>query len=310
MNLAIAEAADESVQKLTNRIRRHIEARFAATPVDVSPFPHLIIQNFFPADVFVNILAYNPFLANQGREWASRVTSAEVTSRTPYHARKQINFHANDPFDAPPENRAFWEALSGTFLNDDWFERLVFSKYPAFFEIRFGDLMQDADCFKLFRKEVFLQRHEPGYYIGPHTDVPTRVFTCIFSFADRPGFEEYGTELCVHKDRLVRCWGNDHYGPEEFLVRKVAPYSPNNFLLFFKTRQSFHSVKAITDEVPNQRYGMQFQFYEQKDGLFRDLSDPDLMKIRRTNTAAASPNFLDLGRRAARKVARGVLGTD
>jgi hypothetical protein len=52
---------------------------------------------------------------------------------------------------------------------------------------------------------------------------------------------------------------------------------------------------------------MQFQLYEQKDGLFRDLSDPDLMKIRRPNTAAGAGTLLDLGRRAARKVTRGVL---
>jgi hypothetical protein len=308
MNLAMVETAAESGPGLADRIRRHIEGRFATSSIETSPFPHMIIEDFFPADVYANILAYNPFRANQGREWASRVASAEVTSRTPYHARKHINFHVNDQFEAPPRQREFWTALSGIFLQDEWFERLVFDKYPAFFEIRFGDLMQDEDCFRLFRKEVFLQRHEPGYYIGPHTDVPTRVFTCIFSFADRSGFEEYGTELCVHKDRLVRCWGNDHYGPEDFIVRKVAPYRPNNFLLFFKTRHSFHAVKAITEAVPNQRYGMQFQLYEQKDGLFRDLSDPDLMKIRRTNTAAGAGALLDLGRRAARKVTRGVLG--
>jgi hypothetical protein len=291
-----------------DRIRRHIEARFASESVTVSPFPHMVIEDFFPADVFDRILAYNPFRANQGREWQGRAASAEVTSRTPYHARKQINFHAGDPFDAPPEQQAFWTVLSDTFLKDEWFERLVYSRYADYFEIRFGDLMQDEDCFRLFRKEVFLQRHEPGYYIGPHTDIPTRVFTCIFSFADRPGFEEYGTELCVPKDRLARCWGNDHYAPEDFIVRKIAPYRPNNFLLFFKTRHSFHAVKAITDDVPNQRYGMQFQFYEPSGGVFRDLSDPELMQVRRTNTAASSGTLIDLGRRAVRKVARSTLG--
>ena len=305
MNLAMVETAAADGQDLADRIRRHIEGRFAAHSIETSPFPHMIVEDFFPDDVYANILAYNPFRANEGQEWASRVSSVEVTSRTPYHARKHINFHAGDAFDAPPEQRDFWTTLSGIFLGDDWFERLVFNKYRAFFEIRFGDLVYDEDCFRLFRKEVFLQRHEPGYYIGPHTDVPTRVFTCIFSFADRPGFEEYGTELCVHKDRLVRCWGNDHYGPEDFIVRKVAPYRPNNFLLFFKTRHSFHAVKAITESVPNQRYGMQFQLYEQKDGLFRDLSDPDLMKIRRTHAATGAGGLLDLGRRAARKVLRG-----
>jgi hypothetical protein len=115
--------------------------------------------------------------------------------------------------------------------------------------------------------------------------VGTRVFTCIFSFAEREGFEEYGTELLAHKDKLVRCWGNDHYKPDDFVVKKIAPYKPNNFLLFFKTRQSFHSVKAITNDVPNQRYGMQFQFYEPAGGVFKDLSVPDLMMIKQKRTS-------------------------
>ena len=116
-----------------------------------------------------------------------------------------------------------------------------------------------------------------GYFIGPHTDTPTRVFTCIFSFADRPGFEEFGTELCIPKNPRLRCWGNNHYSPDGFIVKKIAPYKPNNFLLFFKTRQSFHSVKEIDKPVPNKRYGMQFQFYEPPGGIFKDLSEPDLL---------------------------------
>ena len=110
---------------------------------------------------------------------------------------------------------------------------LILKKYPEYFQLRFGDISQDPDFLVMFRKELFLQRHEIGYHIGPHTDIPTRVFTCIFSFAERPGFERFGTELLAHKDRMVRCWGNDHYDMSDFVVRKVAEYKPNNFFLFF-----------------------------------------------------------------------------
>jgi len=73
---------------------------------------------------------------------------------------------------------------------------------------------------------------------------------------------------------------------EDFTVEKLAPYKPNNFLLFFKTRHSFHSVRDIGDDVPDQRYGMQFQFYEPDNGLFNDLSTPDLMHVRRPHKQA------------------------
>jgi hypothetical protein len=111
------------------------------------------------------------------------------------------------------------------------------------------------------------------------------VFTCIFSFAEKPGFEEFGTQLLTHRDPLARCWGDAHHGMDDFTVAGTAEYRPNNFLLFFKTRQSFHAVKTISADVPNSRYGMQFQCYEPRGGLFRDLSRPDLMEDRHFNWA-------------------------
>lgn len=260
-------------------LRKHIERKVATCALDMSPFPHMIIREFLPADVFAKVLEYNPFRANRGKEWLSVVESKNVTARTPYHARKQINFHTGQTFDAPPDQQFFWDTLKSCFLSDDWFPKLMMRTFPTYFELRFGDLTHDADFVSLFVRELFLQRHEPGYFLGPHTDIPTRVFTCIFSFAERPGYEQYGTELLVPKNRLTRCWGNDHYGPDDFVIKKIAPYTPNNFFLFFKTRQSFHSVRAISDDVPNQRYGMQFQFYEPVGGLLRDLSMPDIMRV-------------------------------
>ncbi|MDY6781167.1 MAG: 2OG-Fe(II) oxygenase [Cyanobacteriota bacterium] len=261
-------------------LRQHIELKFSEAQLEFYPFPHLIIENFFPDGVFQKILDYNLFQHNVGTEWFDKKQSAALKTGTPYEARKQINFHAKHELIANDQEKEFWEEIKECFLKDRWFENLVLNKYKDYFAIRFGELIETDNFFEKFQRQLFLQRHEPGYYIGPHTDVPTRVFTCIFSFADAPGFEEYGTQLCVHKDPMVRCWGNNHYSPDDFIVRKVAPYKPNNFLLFFKTRQSFHAVKTINERVPNQRYGMQFQLYEPPQGIFTDLSAPDLLTMK------------------------------
>lgn len=284
---------------MRDRLKGHIESRFAASSTDISPFPHMIVEDFWPADVYERLIAWNPFKNNSGVEWLSKKESSRVSSATPYFARKQINFHANQSFDAPPEQKAFWNDIKSVFLEDDWFPALVAAKFPELFRFRFGDLMDDPDVFSLFRRELFLQRHEPGYYIGPHTDIPTRVFTCIFSLAREEGWEQYGTELLSPKDRMDRCWGNDHYDYERFEVKKIAPYKPNNFLLFHKTRQSFHSVTSITPEVPDERYGMQFQFYEPHGGLFNDLSAPSLMHVIRTNGSEGGRSLI---KRVAKKL--------
>jgi len=288
-------------KNMREQLREHIESRISAAEPDSSPFPHMVIENFFPEEIYQKLIDFNPFHQNAGVEWMGKKASADVASATPYYARKQINFHAGQKFNAPEEQQAFWNDLKGIFLDDDWFPALVAKKFPEIFRYRFGDLMDEPDVFSLFRRELFLQRHEPGYYIGPHTDVPTRVFTCIFSLAREEGWEQYGTELLAPKDRLDRCWGNDHYSYDRFQVKKIAPYKPNNFLLFHKTRQSFHSVTSITDQVPDQRYGMQFQFYEPTNGLFNDLSAPQIMHIIRPSRGALGPSAL------AKKVAKKLL---
>jgi hypothetical protein len=283
---ARSAAADPGPAWTTASLRAHVERQFATAAVERLPFPHIVIPNFLPADVFDDALRFNLFLSNAGREWISKSDMADMRTPTPYDHRKQINFAA-DAFDASPSARAFWGMIRATFLDGDWFPKLVIDKYPDYFLIRFGEAMLRDDFLGRLRKELFLQRHDPDYFIGPHTDVPGRIFTCIFSFCDRPGFESFGTQLMRHQDPYVRCWGRNHYLPEGFEVVKTADYSPNNFLLFFKTRQSFHAVKTITADVPNQRYGMQFQLFEPPGGVFRDLSHPDLMEGRHKKDAAS-----------------------
>ncbi|HEX3463717.1 MAG TPA: hypothetical protein VHS78_06675 [Candidatus Elarobacter sp.] len=262
-------------------LRRHIERKLERAELNHSPFPHIVVPDLFPAELYADVLRFNPFATNPGSEWLPREQSDNVSTHTPYFARKQIDVAAGEPIGGAPGAAALWAVIRETFLAGDWFARLVAAKCDAYFRLRFGDLLDDEDFFSLMSTQLFLQRHEPGFELGAHTDLPTRIFTCIFSFADREGFEESGTQLLAHEDRLVRCWGTDHHVRDAFVVKKLVPYRPNGFLLFLKTRHSFHAVAKVDERVPNQRYGMQFQFHEPAGGVFRDLSEPELMQFPR-----------------------------
>lgn len=273
-------------------LRAHIAGRFEGRTAEPFPSPHLIIPDFFPRPVFEQILEHNPFGANRGREMISRDVMKKKLQDTPYDLRKQIDLE-RDEYHASPEGRTFWKTLSETLLGDDWFARLIYKSYPAFFDLRFGEAVLEPGFFGRLKKKIVVQRHDPGFHIGPHTDAPHRVFTCIFAFAERPGFEGYGTEFVRPRDPLVRCWGDLHHKREDFEVVKVANYAPNNFLVFFKTRHSFHSVKPLIAGIPNDRYGMQLAYYEPAGGVFRDLSRPDMMENR---TSKPIFRFTALGR--------------
>ena len=61
---------------------------------------------------------------------------------TPYDHRMQVNFHSGDTYEASAEEREFWEELSACFLDGDWFVELVRSKFPHYFDIRFGEFFR------------------------------------------------------------------------------------------------------------------------------------------------------------------------
>jgi len=252
-------------------IRRHIEGKLADAHVELYPFPHLIVEKFFPEPVFEDMIRLNLFKTNPGVDWISRDHIAKTGNTTPYDHRKQINFHGGGSLDCGEEAREFWRGIKETFLGDSWFPKLVYGLFPQYFAIRFGEAIFQENFWSKFKPELFLQRHEPNYYIGPHTDIASRVFTVIFSLAARNGFEEYGTQLLRHRDPYARSSGKVHHDFDNFEVVKTAEYKPNNFLLFFKTTHSFHAVKTILPDVPDQRYGMQYQFYEPQGGLFTEL---------------------------------------
>ncbi len=254
-----------------DQTRSWIARKLADTPLEHDPFPHLIIENFFPPAVYSTILQVNPFRASEGNEWISRPSASSLRSETPFWHRKQIALPPSiEGLDR--EIDRFWTEVAALMQGGDWFFERIREKCRAYLSYRYGPLAEDADFRSFFKIEHFLQRHDAGYFIGPHTDVPHRVATCIFSFADRDGYEEYGTQLCIPLDRLVRCSGRSHHKPDEFRVVKVAPYKPNNFLLFLKTPHSFHSVRSLPAEVPSGRFGMQFQIYQRQVEIFRDLT--------------------------------------
>lgn len=260
-------------------IRAHFESRFAGRTVERFPSPHLMVTDIWPSDVYENILRYNPFLTNKGKEWISSSEMKKRRQETPYDHRKQIDLE-KDAFQAAPDAKEFWRTVGEALVADDWFAKLMYRTFPMYFDLRFGELVNDAGFWTHLRHQLIVQRHDTGYRIGPHTDSPHRVFTCIFSFADKPGFDEYGTQFVRPRDPMVRCWGDLHHDDSGFEVATVAKYMPNSFVVFFKTRQSFHSVRLVDRELPNQRYGMQLGYYEPRNGLFRDLSRPDLMEDR------------------------------
>lgn len=249
--------------------------RILAAEEKLEPFPHCIIENAFHPDDYIKILEFNPFRLTDGVEWITQ--GHNYASKTPYHLRWQINFPGmlTDLQSLDIEVHKFWNSIYEGLIANDQLLKILISKFERYFSYRFGPLCKESKFLALVKSEAFLQRHRPGYFLGPHTDIPIRIATIIFSFAYDSNYPEFGTRFYKFKGNdLVKCSGKRHHVFEDFEEVGCSPYLPNNVFIFLKTSHSFHGVCPIEQEIPGDRYGMQIQFYEPHDEILRDLSMP------------------------------------
>lgn len=262
-----------------DRIRQQFQAQLRAAELVHWPFPHLVLRNVLPGDLYVALVDANPFEIDPGRRFGHPSWTSRLDFPHFYDHRFQHDLHP-DRRTLPP---SAWDAVGDAFSDPTWLGPILRARYPEFFELRFGDIDAiDAHpggggFWRQLQTQTFLQRHEPGYQLDAHTDIPSRVATCIFSLPRESGHEAAGTQLLVPNNPRWRCSGNRHHPIDGFRVVATAPYAPNTCLVFFKTRHSWHGVAPDAATVPAGRFGMQVQLYEPESGAVDDLSAPDLV---------------------------------
>lgn len=244
---------------LITEIRKRAEQRIEAAKLEMFPFPNVYLTDLFPADVYSKIIEYNPFLHGSGRGW--------FEPPHPYSKRRQVNWP--EDFSAGPiaeklsdPARVLWRAVAKALTDDNFWIRQFYRKFPTYFELRYGSLMLDDDRWSHFMSWFFVQKHQEDFQLGPHTDLPTRVFTTILNFPETDSHPNLGTGIYEPKNRFDRCSGKIHHPADGFRRAGFAPFLPNSAFVFFKTPATFHAVEAAESLNSNQRFSGQIQYYE------------------------------------------------
>lgn len=264
------------------QIRDHFVRRLQLADLQMWPFPHLFLTEVLPPEVYAAAVEGNPFAQDPGTSFGDPTWTSKLRFETFYQHRFQHELN--------PENRTWhehpWDAIGDAFADPRWLGPVLRDRFPEFFDLRFGDIDAieqhgtDGGFWGGLHTRTFVQRHDPGYRLDAHTDIPSRIATCIFNLPPSAGYEDAGTTLLVPRDPRLRCWGNGHHDIDAFDVVSTSPYAPNTCLVFFKTRHSWHAVGSEAALVPGGRLGMQVQLYEPDEGALTDLSTPDLVRNR------------------------------
>lgn len=136
---------------------------------------------------------------------------------------------------------AFWRAAFAAFASADLAEMIL----QIFDPIIRARLPHSANGIEA---DLLLVRDGDGYKIGPHTDSPRRLVSCLFYLGDEKdeaSVAAWGTTIYVPVQRSYRCRGGPHHGFENFHHVATAPFVLGGGVIFAKTDNSFHGVEPI-----------------------------------------------------------------
>ncbi|HJU55908.1 MAG TPA: 2OG-Fe(II) oxygenase [Pyrinomonadaceae bacterium] len=224
----------ENINSRTGSPLAHFAARLGEAEVVMEPYPHYYVENVFPDDYYRELLAHLP-------ESAVYQNLFEVTTLKLDHFRHrdQRDFNEGWTKTLPGELREFWENFNRWFLSPELAQAVLHS---------FAAQLPDEKSWPEVAVESQLIRHRAGYFLGPHSDLYTKLVVLLIYLAPDESASHLGTSLYVPKEPGFRCPAGTHYQFEDFVRVKTVPYRPNSLLAFRRSDISFHGVEPLSED--------------------------------------------------------------
>lgn len=205
--------------KNTSSLETHLCIQIEKTKVITEPYPYMFIEDIFPEDIYLQILANLP---------SEYKTLEEARGTKGYPER----------FVATPKDD-FWNKINSQLLS---------GKLKKVISDKFGI---DYFC----NEDLLLIKDKPGYKIGVHRDRPSKVISALFYLppfleGDDEGQDSFdaGTTIYVPKKEGFTCEVGKHYGFDDFNKLTKMPFRPNSLFIFLNTDHSFHGVEPTDME--------------------------------------------------------------
>ena len=233
----------------------HLVGRLRETKVDPDPFAHFCLEGVFPDQYYKQILQHLPGSSVYENLY-------EVTDLKLDHFRHRYQRDLNEGWTSAltPELQSFWNSFNQWFLSPE-LARAVLESFAEPLRPRIGE---PADWPAVSVEAQFI-RHRAGYFLGPHSDLHTKLVVLLLYLAPDASAERLGTSLYRPKAAGFSCPDSKHYAFEDFIRVKTAPYKPNSLLAFVRSDVSFHGLEPLTEnDVGNEgRDVIQYVIHDQ-----------------------------------------------
>jgi len=225
----------------------HFRDCLAKARVELDPFPHYYLEHVFPDDYYQQLLDNLP--SSDVYKNLYEVTDLKLDH---FRHRDQRDMDAGWTTRLPHDLQPFWTAFNNWFLGPD-LSRAVLDSFHT----------QRSTWPEVSVESQFI-RHRAGYFLGPHSDLFTKLVVLLIYLAPDNSAEHLGTSLYRPKDPTFSCRDSKHYPFEDFIRVKTAPYKPNSLLAFMRSDISFHGLEPLseTDVVTEGRDVIQYVLHD------------------------------------------------
>ncbi|OKO81701.1 hypothetical protein [Bradyrhizobium sp. AS23.2] len=221
----MAALAETVHTRLVDALTAHAVASIEAADHFSSPFPHIVFGNFFPKDLYRDLIRSVP---TQGYD---PITGTGT--------RMALRLYGENVEKIDPSLRPQWAAVSAM-LTSESIERAIRKRLHDGLEIRArGDKVPSAADLKLVAKPVVYVDRD-GYQIKPHPDTRKKVVTMQLYCPADASREALGTTL--YKASLK---GLFHVGSYCLEPVKTIPFLPNVGYAFVVLK-AYHSLTRMS----------------------------------------------------------------
>ena len=216
----------------------HFIERLHSARVEADPFPHYYLEGVFPEDYYQQLLHHLP--SSDVYENLYEVTTLKLD-----HFRHRYQRDLNDGWTnaLPPALQPFWNSFNEWFLSPE-LAQAVLDSFAEPLRPRIGEKSEWPEV----SVESQFIRHEAGYFLGPHSDLYTKLVVLLLYLAPDDRNEKLGTSLYRPKAEGFTCPDSKHYPFEDFIRVKTAPYRPNSLLAFVRSDISFHGLDPLNEQ--------------------------------------------------------------
>ena len=214
---------------------RHFIDRLKTAEIVPDPYPHYCLDDVFPEDFYGSLLRHLPDAS--AYQNLLKITTLKLDH---FRFRDQRDLADGWTESLPDEFRRFWDGFNAWFLGPE-LAQAVLDSFAGPMRARFGERSE----WPAVSVETQLIRHQAGYFLGPHTDLSTKLVVLLIYLPPDDDHEHLGTSLYRPKKSGFSCPDSSHYPFDEFVNVKTAPYRRNSLLAFERSDRSFHGVEPL-----------------------------------------------------------------